>query len=242
MKLLIDKIKLKLLLEEKRDYIKHPVDGLDIVITAVLYMVSLLCSDFKSVFGIPALVLTTLAWVLAVGLLFFGCYKVHRSKKYRYDHTMLFTEIENLNEVLHRLSIVAVKDGFQEFSNRFLLYYDQTWKCWFFFSFHTVDQQNDGSVIQRLSNCLKVDRADIRLRYVSDRIQPKFSERDQIHKVYQHSLYQADIIRFPEFLRRDSFCLEGIQYKWWTITEMEADPELMEKNGDVISFVKEKIA
>lgn len=33
MKMLIDKIKLKLLLEEKRDYINHSIDGIDIVIS-----------------------------------------------------------------------------------------------------------------------------------------------------------------------------------------------------------------
>ena len=72
MKMLIDKIKLKLLLEEKRDYINHSIDGIDIVIS------------------------------------------------------------ENLDEVIHKFSIVAVKDNYNEYANRFLLYYDTAWRCWFF--------------------------------------------------------------------------------------------------------------
>jgi Ni,Fe-hydrogenase III component G len=50
--------------------------------------------------------------------------------------------INNLDEVTHPFSIVAVKDTYNEYANKFLLYYDKAWKCWFFFSFHS-QQEND---------------------------------------------------------------------------------------------------
>ena len=242
MKMLIDKIKLKYLLEQKRDYIKRSIDGIDIVITALLYIVSLLCSDFKTVLGIDARVIQTLSWVVAVVLLCYGFCQIYRSIRYKYNHIQLYQDIENLNEVVHRFSIVTVKDEYKEFPNRFLLYYDQSWKCWFFFSFATSEYDNEDNIIQRLSNKLKIDSKYIKVRYITDRLQPKFSEKDQIHKVYQHSLYQAVIAKFPKEMQQSTFKLEGTQFKWWTIEEMELDEEIMKKNADVVAFVKEKIA
>ena len=178
MKMLIDKIKLKLLLEEKRDYINHSIDGIDIVIS------------------------------------------------------------ENLDEVIHKFSIVAVKDNYNEYANRFLLYYDTAWKCWFFSVFI---HQNEENIIQRLSNKLKIDTKYIKVQYISDRLQPKFSEKDQIHKVYQHSLFQGYIAQFPPNMKQDEFEIDGTKYRWWTIQEMEDDKTIMKVNRDVVSFVKEKI-
>ena len=241
MKMLIDKIKLKLLLEQKREYIKHPKEGIDILITAILYIVSLLCSDFKSVFGINSLIIQTLAWVIAVILIVYGFYKLIKSSKLKYDHNKLLYDIENLNEIIHRFSLIAIKDDFETFSNKFLLYYDAVWKCWFFFSFSTTDYDNEESIIQRLSNKLKVNRDCISLKYITTRIQPKFSEPDQVQKVYQHSLYRGKISDFPPDMLCNEFEIDGTRYKWWTIEEMEQDIEIMEKNRDVVSFVKEKI-
>lgn len=242
MKLLIDKLKLKLLLEKKRAYIGNNLDGLDVLFTAIIYMISLLCSEFKDIFGINRYVIGTLAWGLAFGILFYGIYRLWRSRHCRYNHEILFHEIENLNEVLHRFSIVAVKDSFNPYPNRFLLHYDEVWKCWFFFSFHTSEYQNEENIKQRLSNQLKIDPRYISIQYISDRVQPKYSERDRVNKVYQHSLYQGIVAQFPDSLKQDEFELDGVRYRWWTIEEMEQDENIQEKNRDVVAFVKEKIS
>lgn len=241
MKMLLDKIKLRLLLEKRRDHIKNKVEGIDILITALIYVVSLLCCEFKTVLGLDKMVIQTLAWVLAFAIIVYGVYKMIKSLKNRYNHEMLFGEIENLDEVLHKFSIVAIKDSFEKYANRFLLYYDDNWKCWFFFSFHTADYQNEESVIHRLSNKLKIDAKAISLAYVSDRIQPKFSEKDQVNKVYYHTLYVGTISKFSDVLKQKEFELDGIRYRWFTIEEMESDEVIMNKNKDVVSFVKEKI-
>ena len=241
MKMLIDKIKLKLLLEEKRDYINNSVDGIDTVITVIVYVISLLCCEFKPIFGINPIVLQTLAWVIAVLLLIYGIIKIVKSCKYKYNHNILFHDIENLDEILHKFSIVAIKDTYQDFANRFLLYYDNAWKCWFFFSFHTEEYQNEEQLIQRLSNSLKIDKDYIKIRYISDRLQPKYSERDHQNKVYQHSLYQGVVNQFSDEMKQLEFTIDGVRYKWFTISEMEADSNIMKKNADLISFVKEKI-
>lgn len=241
MKMLIDKLKLNLLLEKKRDYIKKSVDGVDVVITAVIYIISLLCSDFKSVFGIDKEVIATVAYILAFIILVYGARRIYISSKYKYNHNILLNDIENLDEVLHKFSIVALKDDFNDHSNRFLLYYDDAWKCWFFFNFKTSEAQNEENLAQRLSNMLKIDVADIRIKYITDRIQPKFSERDQVNKVYQHSLYQAQIFKFGDILKEDEFEIEGVRFKWFTIADMEKNERIKSINSDVVAYVKEKI-
>lgn len=241
MKMLIDKIKLRLLLEQKRNYIKNRIEGVDLLITDAIYIVSLLCCDFNSFLGVDEKIIQTLAWVLAFGIAFYGIFKLIRSIVFRFDHKMLFSEIENLDEMLHRFSIVAIKNDFEDFSNRFLLYFDVTWDCWFFFSFHTSEFQNEINIVQRLSNKLKLDVNKISVKYVSDRIQPKYSERDQVQKVYQHSLYQGVISEFTEIMKQNEFKIDGTAYKWFTIDEMEKNETIMQKNSDVVAYVKEKI-
>lgn len=77
---------------------------------------------------------------------------------------------QNLDEILHKFSLAVIKDTFNEFSNRFLLYFDKAWDCWFFFSFPTSDYQNEASIVQRLFNKLKVDANSLSLANISDRI------------------------------------------------------------------------
>ncbi len=243
MRFLIDQLKLKLLLEEKREYIGYSkYQGLDVLITGIVFAVSLLCSEFKTIWIFDRLVIQTIAWIIAIVLIVYGAYRMYIARKHRYNHHSLYRDIENLNQVLHAFSIVALKDTYNTYANRFLLYYDETWKCWFFFNFKTSDNENERSIKQRLSNKLKVGIDNISLRYITDRLQPKFSERDQVDKIYQHSLYECVLSKFSEELMKDSFELDGVNFKWFTIEEMESNSDVMKKNKDVVSFVKEKIA
>lgn len=241
MKLLIDKIKLQLLLEKKRDNIRSKVEGWDLILTGVLFLISILCSEYKSVFGLSSETITVLATVFGIFITLWGVVKVFKSFRLRYDHKLLFSDIENLNEILHRFSIVALKDDFNKYSNRFLLHYDTNWNCWFFFSFPTSDSANEEQIKNRMSNILKVDKNLIHLVHKSERLQPKYSIKDSVNKVYQHSLYQAVMGAFSPEMEEDCFVLDGVSYKWMTIAEMEADDRIMEINKDVVSFVKEKI-
>ena len=241
MELLINKLKLKLLLEKRRQQIGHRTEGYDVLLTGVLFIASLFCSDFRDLFGVNHLVYQTVAWVLGLAITGYGIIKIIISRKHSYSHDVLYNEIENLDEILHRFSLVAIKDTFNEFPNRFLVYYEESWRCWFFFSFPTVKLYNEESVTQRLSNKLKIGTDSISLTRICGRIQPKHSRKDDVNKVYQHTLYYAEISNFPSNLREDEFTIDGIDYKWMTLEEMENDPVIREINGDVVTFVKEVI-
>ena len=241
MRLLIDKLKLMLLLEKRRDNIDHKTEGVDTTLTGVLYILSLLCSDFHDFLGVNHLIFETIAWITGIVITVLGIVKIVRSSRNKYSHNTLYSEIENLDEVTHRFSLAAIKDTFNEHPNRFLVYYDNAWDCWFFFSFPTSDRQNEESIMQRISSKLKIDRPDITLAYISQRLQPKFSKKDNKQKLYLHDLYYAEIKKYPEELKEDDFEIDGVKYRWMTLEEMDNDKNIHETNDDVISFIREKI-
>lgn len=241
MNLLLDETKLKLLLTEKRDYIGTTYDILGVTIPIVTYIVSLFCSDFHDTVFLEASTIRIVAYLLA------GIYvcdllrRIVASFKRKYNYELLYEDIRKMNEIKHYFSLVAIKDEYEEFSNRFLLYYDQAWKCWFFPNFKTKEEGNESFIIGKLSNALHIKEGKITLESVAEKVQPKFSRRDQIEKVYNHKLYRSVISEFPKEIQKDRFSIDQTQYRWMTIAEMEADENINEINGDVVSFVKETI-
>lgn len=54
------------------------------------------------------------------------------------------------------------------------------------------------------------------------------------------NLYTVLLKDIPKNMQSKEFELDGRQYKWMSITDMENDSEIMDKNDDVIAFVKTK--
>lgn len=242
MKLLLDKLKLQLLLQEKKEYIGYPIVGIDLLFSAIAFVVSLLCSDFHDVGFLDALVIKTVAWIVAVVFFVLAVRKIIISARRKYTKEDLLRDIENLNEIAHVFSLVAIKDTFKEHSNRFLLYYDKRWECWFFFSFKKTENDNEKFIANRLSNMLKVDADKISIHYLTDRIQMKYSVSDDVNKLYQHHLFKGIVSDYPDDMQKDEFEIDGVLYRWMTIDEMEQDENIMQKNKDIVAFVKEKIS
>ncbi len=62
------------------------------------------------------------------------------------------------SETTHNHSIVAIRNSFEEFPNRFLVYYDTRWECFLFLNFKT-NVNNESFIINGLSHQLKTDRS-----------------------------------------------------------------------------------
>ena len=152
-------------------------------------------------------------------------------------------EIKNQNQITHPFSIVAIKDEFQEYPGRFLVYYDNRWKCRLFLNYHTQENlsKNEPKLKEQLSRDLHVDIANIQISYKNKVIHKKYSHSDQCEKWYEHSIYQAHISHFPASEQSNSFEVNGRQYYWMSLAEMERDSAIMEKNSDVVSFIKQMI-
>ena len=146
----------------------------------------------------------------------------------------------HVNEIEHPFSIVAIKDTFEKYPNKYLLYYDNRWNCWFFFNFRTDadSKQNEANIRKGLSSKLKVDTDQIALDYKTEDIHHKFSVSDGEDKYYHHTLYSCELKSFSDELKQEKFTIDDVKYAWMTIDEMEKDPSIKKHNLDVVEFVK----
>lgn len=111
-------------------------------------------------------------------------YKIFKSGYY--NHKKLYQDILKLNTEKSQYSLIAIKNTFDEFPNKFLLYYDEDWKVDFFPAFKTVSNDEEN-IKDKLSKNLKVKRDKIIVTYLEEKSnQKKFSEKEKLDKVYDH--------------------------------------------------------
>lgn len=212
----------------------------DSSLSAISFLLSVILATYEDFFGIPGIVLKTLFVIL--GLFFTGksIVDIISSKKNNYTYEDLLSDINKLNEIAHNHSIVLIKDSFQRFPNRFLVYEDKRWGCKLFLNYKE-NPNNEEFIKNHLSGDLKIELDDINLSYLGQRIHEKYSESAKEEKVYCHKFYIANINQFPDKITKDSFEIDGKKYRWMTITELEMDEEVQKKNRDILEFVKELV-
>ncbi|MCD8050023.1 MAG: hypothetical protein LUG52_10640 [Clostridia bacterium] len=239
MKLLIDDVKLNLLMEQKKSYIGKKV-AWDSILSACSFLISVLFATYKDLWGISGEAFKIFFVMLGLFFTFKALYDVLKSVKNSYNYEDLLQDINKLNEITHNHSIVAIRDTFEQYPNRFLVYDDVRWKCKLFVNYK--DNTNNESFIKdHLSRELKIDESKIKLTYIAQNISEKISGSDNVKKVYCHKLFLAEIEDMPENMRKDTFEADGRVYHWKSIVELEEDDEAMAKNADIIGFVKNNV-
>ncbi len=158
----------------------------------------------------------------------------------KYSADLLQKDIENLNEIEHPFSIVAIKDSFIPHPQRYLLYYDNRWGMNLFPNYRTqeTEEANTANISKRLSNELGIPIEMLAVELKGFELHEKYSVSDKKKKVYAHTLYQAEVKEFPKALQADSFTIGDRQYSWWSIDKMETDTNIKEHNLDVVELVK----
>lgn len=234
--LLLDETKLNLLLEQKKQFIGKTVVW-DSILSSLSFLVSVVFASYSDFLGIPGHYFK-IGFVI-LGLFFTGksVRDVISSLKNSYTNVDLYNDINKLNQITHNHSIIAIKDTFSEFPNRFLLYFDTRWSCDLFINFKE-NINNESFITDGLSNRLKVPSSNISLQYIAQNIHEKFSVSHNEYRVYSHRLYLATISDFPPEFKDDEFIIDGVVYKWMSISDMESDDRIMEVNEDVVQFVK----
>ena len=165
-------------------------------------------------------------------------YEIHKNK---YEHNILLNDIQKLDKIQHKHSLVAIQFPDTSAEKKYLVYYDERWDCKLFLNYKTVDRADEESVINKVSADLNVDKSQINCRYISSKVQEKYSESHQENRIYNHRLYEIKIQVFPEDEQKENFVVNGRHYYWMSISEMERDPNIVKKNLDVIDFVKESM-
>lgn len=164
-------------------------------------------------------------------------------KSVMYNHKKLGKEIIDLDQTAHHHSIIAIKDTFEVYPNRFLVYQDEAWHCRFFLNYPTQveEMRNQDFIAQKISGALKVPMGDIILTRKAQVMQQKYSERHKEMRVYDHVFYEAKISHFPKTLQESSFTIDGVTYYWMTLEEMKLDADIQEKNLDVVKEVEKQM-
>lgn len=238
-KILISEDRLQLILEKHKSDIGSK-DNWSNVVTGVSFIVSTCSASYGAFLDIPGNLIKSLILIIAVCLTGWGVLMVMNSHKDKFDHNKLYEEMRKANEIEHPFSIVAIKDTFSEYPNKYLLYYDNRWNCWFFMNFRTnqEESQNEKNIKNGLSAKLKISPDDFDLEYRTEAIHPKYSESDKEKKYYHHRLYKCIVKEFSDDLKKSKFTIDNVDYTWMSIDEMEKNPSIRKHNMDVVEFVK----
>ncbi len=132
----------------------------------------------------------------------------------------------------HDFSLLAIKNS----EGKYLQKYDDEWKCWLFPYIRSNDK-NKENVDDFASNLL---HKEISTTYIAHAKHCKYSVRDDVYKIYNHKLYQVLFDEIPENIVNNSLIFDGIKYRWMSIKEMEDNENIMQKNEEVVAFVKSK--
>lgn len=132
----------------------------------------------------------------------------------------------------HEFSLVAVKAD-----NKFLQIYDNRWKCWLFPYFRSAHDNNKDNVDICISKLLD---KQLTTRYITQAKHCKYSVSDNVYKIYNHKLYTVELNECTDYSDKDTFRIGDNLFKWMTMKDMENDEEIMEKNEDIIAFVKKE--
>lgn len=179
--------------------------------------------------------------LLGAIVLIFDARELWQAMKNNYTVKNLQEEIQALDLASHKYSLIAIKDTFRRYPNRFLVYYDKGWDCYFLPNYKTRSKENEKAIIESLSHELKVDEAQIAVKKIASYAYQKISAEDHLKKNYEHTLYLADIQEFPITDQEEEFTIDGKHFKWMTIEAMKQDKQMQEKNMDVIKMLKDNI-
>lgn len=237
MKLLIDETELDLLLEKKKQFIGKEV-ALDSLLSALSFLISVFLATYQDILGMSGAAIKTVFVMLGLFFTAKSMKDIWSNRKNNYTKEDLFNDINKLNKITHNHSIIAIKDTYKEFSNKFLVYDDSKWDCKLFPNYKS-NQNNEKFIVDHISHELKIREADISIRYLSQKIHEKYSQNHKEQRVYCHKLYFITIKQFPDIMKSNSFEIDGVQYYWMSISEMEKDNRIREVNQDIVDFVKE---
>lgn len=230
----VDDYKLRRFLRGKDKEIGHSkMDAAFAFISAVGFVISAWESSipFKEVMALIGIAFTI--WSI-VGIM--------KAFYHPYNGETMYKEIKSMDQIKHKFSLIAIKDTFREHPTRFLVYWDKNWECFLLLNFRTPEENAEKELARQVSNHLQLPEGDVRLTKKDFRVTEKFSVRDKVDKKYEHTLYLASIETFPDILRSERFTLNGVNFRWMTLMEMKEDPNIMEKNEDVVKTLEEKAA
>lgn len=239
MRLLIERKDLELLLEKKRNMIGKNI-SVDTFVAGISFFLSVMTASYPVYFGIQGIVFKSV--FLCISLLYMLKIVIDSVYVYRnkYNHMDLMKDIVGLDMIQHNHSLISIMRQ-SDNNKEFLVYYDERWDCKLFLNYKTQENNNEAYILNCISDNLGIGRDSLKCRYISSRVQEKYSVSHKENRIYNHRLYDVEISDMPEAFMEQDFVVNDRHYYWMTIADMEKDSNIIEKNIDVVDFVKEVI-
>lgn len=127
----------------------------------------------------------------------------------------------------HKHTILIIKN-----KDKYLQYFDKKWNSYLFLNTKVENSVNEEEIKKHIKKLFNVD--NISLEYKFDKVHSKYSPTANKEKTYHHYFYKVNIN-----LEDNDFKINDIDYKWFTMDELETDKRIQEINSDIVSFIKE---
>ena len=113
--------------------------------------------------------------------------------------------------------------------DKLLQYYDNRWKSYLFLN---TKEDLSKYVSTKLND--KINNIEL----LDDIVHQKYSIPHHVNKLYHHIIYKVTL---EKNLPLETFKINGIEYKWFSIEELKNNKRIQEVNSDIVNFVIKKI-
>ena len=120
----------------------------------------------------------------------------------------------------------------------YLQCYENSWNSYLFLNCKCENNKDIAKISDTVLEKLGIKPLEI--DYLFTKIHSKYSVKHEKMREYEHYFYLVDI--GTEFIDKKEFMINNTKFKWFSMEKLENDPEIMQINGDIISFVKEWFA
>lgn len=134
----------------------------------------------------------------------------------------------------HRHAIIIIKNS----QGEYLQYYDSRWNSFLFLNLKMNKDFDENDIKENVYKKLGISVNSITTKFLMDKKHKKFSESAKIEKEYHHYFYLVNIDIIPDFMKEGDFILNDIQYKWFTMEQLENDERIQKVNSDIVNYIK----
>ena len=237
--------RLRELLEQRKEYIgtsQIPFDGW---FADVAFLMSLLLSDYKAIWAIPAHAVCIIFWILFCVYTVILLHKTYKIVKNPYTTKDLYEDIFNSADRAHAFNLIVIRNTFNNPSNKFLLLYDRRWKCSMlpYCKSGKTEDEDRKKVKDFISDRMGIKDLNA-IKKIMVREHNKYSISDRVYKHYIHTFFEVDIAAYVRQIpngriARDKYEIDGYMFEWLTTAQVMGHKTIKENNKETVEDLME---
>jgi hypothetical protein len=171
------------------------------------------------------------------------CFQTYMQFKNKYDHKKLFSDIESLDMEGHPFDLLVIQNKNKSkvltvFDKRLQMNLFPYKRMTYTDSGSRVDEKEEEDLKNYLADIFQVDVEAISIATALRRYVEKYSVSDKTNKNYDMRFLVVSIEGISEV---DEFEVNGHNYKWMYMSDLEVDPLTVKYNSEVFAIVKNEV-